>query len=242
MATDRSSAARNFIPDTFILPDADPAHILFAEWLSLDQRVGGAIDEDDEPTRSCRLARMKVIADGLQNSPSTAASMAAIALIEVYYGVTNPKPLCEGIDTSHRLAFLMLSYARRHLGGVLRECADEALRPAGTSVSFLTAEQWAEPDFDPIDVSTLGWRPPTDKQWVDLANHYLVTIRVAWMAAQKTKPELGKFMLAIGEESGTELMEAFIATRDFFDCVSAFLEIVETRMICAGSAAELTQG
>jgi hypothetical protein len=97
-----------------------------------------------------------------------------------------------------------------------------------------TVEQMAALDFEPWPRP--DWIPPTNEEWAELANPYLVTIRIAWQTVQRTKPDLVKMMAALDEDVGRGLMESFVDTLSFFEGVVGLLKCAEARILAAGAA------
>jgi hypothetical protein len=99
-----------------------------------------------------------------------------------------------------------------------------------------TTDELAAFDFEAWAHKPDEWVPPSNEEWAQLANPYLVTIRIAWTMLYKTKPEVMKFIDGIDEETGSQLMNGFIETINFFKGALEILEAAEARILCAGAS------
>lgn len=99
-----------------------------------------------------------------------------------------------------------------------------------------TVADYAAIDFEPV---VLEWKPPTNVEWLALANPYLVAIRLAWITVQKTKPELVEAVRSYDEPMADEMLDSFRDTLTFFRTVVTLIEDAEIRTLIAGSVIEM---
>ena len=92
------------------------------------------------------------------------------------------------------------------------------------------------PHFEPWQHEDGEWKPPTNKEWAELANPYAVTLRVAWIMVHKTEADLAEGLDEMGEDGGRELMRCFLDTIAFFKGALQLLEAAEARILVAGGA------
>lgn len=93
--------------------------------------------------------------------------------------------------------------------------------------------------FEPWKHEEDEWVPPSNEEWVKLANPHLITIRLAWLTMYKSKPELMQVIRDLPDEEGHDLMVRMIGSIEFFQGILALLEGAETRILCAGSAVDM---
>ncbi|MCV9935890.1 hypothetical protein OIU35_05905 [Boseaceae bacterium BT-24-1] len=98
-----------------------------------------------------------------------------------------------------------------------------------------TEDQWASMEFEPWKHEPGEWGPPSNKEWADMTNPYLISIRLAWITLYKTKPELIDIIDRMESEVGIEFLESIEATLQFFKGIVMILEAAEVRFLCAGA-------
>lgn len=102
------------------------------------------------------------------------------------------------------------------------------------------AAAFDESDFPIWDQQSLD-KLPSNRQWADLANPYLVTVRISAAILTKQKDELLTLIreLEEGEVDGTPMIEdlvpRFHAAEEFFRSMLKTVEGAETRLLCAAS-------
>lgn len=99
-----------------------------------------------------------------------------------------------------------------------------------------TLEDYAAASFDPWQHSEDEWKPPSNTEWAELANPYLVTMRIAWLTMHKSKDELITMLDGMDEDIGSKMMNSFADTHNFFKGAVALLEGAEARILSAGAA------
>jgi len=99
----------------------------------------------------------------------------------------------------------------------------------------ITEAEIAAIEFEPWVHVTDEWTPPTDEEWANLANPHLVTIRMAWMALYKTKPELVELVDGLHKEGILEpLMDSLNETSKWFEGLCMIAKSALGRMCSAG--------
>lgn len=99
-----------------------------------------------------------------------------------------------------------------------------------------TIEDLASFDFAPWPARPGGWQPPTNDEWIALANPHLISVRLAWLTLYKSKEELANIALELGEASSAELVSQIGRSADWFKGLHELLASAEARLVCAGAA------
>lgn len=125
----------------------------------------------------------------------------------------------------------LATLANLHLAASSADCCEGETAKVQSDMS---KEELAATDFEPWDVSQCVWSPPTNEQWVRLANPYLVTIRIAWVMLQKTKPELIEVVSNLeGQGMAESTLERLTETEDFLTGLLEVVKVAQARFICA---------
>jgi hypothetical protein len=105
----------------------------------------------------------------------------------------------------------------------------------------MTDDQWAAFDFEPWTHTEDEWKPPTGAEWQDRIRSFFPYVRLAWETLFKTKAELQTVAEELDGEPLEELLNGIANSREFFDNFVKILNGAEARLLCAASAAELSE-
>ncbi len=117
---------------------------------------------------------------------------------------------------------------------------DERKAAAGDQ-EIMTAEQWAAFDFEPWTHTEDEWKPPTGAEWQDHIRSFFPYVRLAWETLFKTKAELQTVAEELDGEAFEELLNGITNSKEFFDNFVKILKAADARLLCAASAAELSE-
>jgi hypothetical protein len=95
---------------------------------------------------------------------------------------------------------------------------------------------FAQLDFQPVTDLAKEWTPPTNVEWVQLANPHLISVRLAWLTLQKTKDELIALSHELGDQALMELVGQIGRSADWFEGLHKLLASAECRIMCAYAA------
>ena len=109
--------------------------------------------------------------------------------------------------------------------------------PIATGDHPLTSAEAAVMGFDPWDIANHPWQPPSNVEWADLANPYLVTVRLAWRLLGMTKSEVVEAIEMLESDGHADLVEN-LADRmadaiEFFGNFAKVLDVASARHIVA---------
>lgn len=117
----------------------------------------------------------------------------------------------------------------------------EKMMAAVSADEEMSDEDFAATEFEAWLHQDGEWTPPTNEEWVELANPHLATIRIAWATLHKTKPELIETiekLLRDNEEDGqgfiTETLDGFLHTSNYLKGLLAIVDIALGRLLVAG--------
>lgn len=107
----------------------------------------------------------------------------------------------------------------------------DALEPDDQDLAAMAAL-----DFGPVEELAKGWLPPTNREWAQLANPHLISIRLAWLTLQKSKDELLAMADELGDQAVIELVGQIGQSADWFEGLHKLLAGAECRIMCAYAA------
>lgn len=115
--------------------------------------------------------------------------------------------------------------------------------PGSASASDWTDEEiakFAATEFEPWDVSDCPL--PSNQEWIDGINPYLVSLRLAWATMGKTKAELVEIVEALeADDALRPMMDGLDSTerqmRGLYELASA----AQARLLCAATVVNLRQ-
>jgi hypothetical protein len=113
--------------------------------------------------------------------------------------------------------------------------------PKSDDEIITTAEQWAAVDFEPWTHTEDEWKPPTGAEWPDHIRYFFPYVRLAWETLFKTKAELQTVAEGLDGEPLETLLNGIADSREFFDNFVKILDAAQARLLCAASAAELSE-
>ena len=100
-------------------------------------------------------------------------------------------------------------------------------------------EPCAALEFEPWNLKEAAWSPPSNVEWCQLANPFLVTTRLAWAALGMTKAELMETVARCNTDEvlrADNPLERFAEAAEWFKRFVTVLEAAEARWIVAASA------
>jgi len=108
---------------------------------------------------------------------------------------------------------------------------------ASTESEPASIETMAALEFAPWQRHAGEWTPPSNAEWVNLANPHLVTLRLAWLTLHKSKGELIGVANQLGDEALMDLVGEIGQSADWFKGLHELLSSAECRLMCAHAAA-----
>jgi hypothetical protein len=97
----------------------------------------------------------------------------------------------------------------------------------------VSIEELAEIEFAPWVQGNGGWTPPSNAEWAKLANPHLVSLCLAWLTLNKTKPELIAIVDQLGDEGLMDLVANIGRSADRFKGLHEILSGADYRIMCA---------
>lgn len=125
----------------------------------------------------------------------------------------------------------LATLANLHLAASSADCCEGETAKVQSDMSD---EEFAATEFEPWDVNQCAWALPINEEWARLANPYLVSIRIAWVMLQKTKPELIEVVSNLeGHGMAESTLERLTETEDFLTVLLKVVKTAQVRFICA---------